>query len=105
MPLKAFSADGTSRMFDIIRAIYYAVDHGARVINMSFSASTTSPEIARAINYATDRGVICVASVGNLGQEMVVYPGGFRNVARRRLDQLGEPAGCAAPSATTATRS
>jgi subtilisin family serine protease len=80
MPLKAFAADGTSRTFDIVRAIYYAVDHGARVINMSFSASTTSPEIARAINYATDRGVICVASVGNLGREVVVYPGGFRNV-------------------------
>ena len=80
MPLKAFSADGTSRTFDIVRAIYYAVDHGARVINLSFSASMASNEIARAINYATDRGVICVASVGNLGSEVVVYPGGFRNV-------------------------
>ena len=80
MPLKAFSADGTSRTFDIVRAIYYAVDHGARVINLSFSAAGVSTEIARAINYATDRGVVCVASVGNLGQEVVVYPGGFRNV-------------------------
>ena len=80
MPLKAFHADGTSRAYDIVRAIYYAVDHGARVINMSFSATVSSPEIARAINYATDRGVICVASAGNLGQEVVVYPGGFRNV-------------------------
>ena len=80
MPLKAFHADGTSRAYDIVRAIYYAVDHGARVINMSFSATMASPEIARAINYATDRGVICVASAGNLGQEVVVYPGGFRNV-------------------------
>ena len=93
MPLKAFTADGTSRTFDIVRAIYYAVDHGARVINMSFSAAMPSPEIARAINYATDRGVICVASAGNLGREVVVYPGGFRNVLRRRLDELGEPAG------------
>jgi len=80
MPLKAFHADGTSTVFDVVRAIYYAVDHGARVINMSFSATTPSPEITRAIDYATGHGVICVASAGNLGQETVVYPGGLRNV-------------------------
>jgi subtilisin family serine protease len=80
MPLKAFSAMGTSRVFDIVRAIYYAVDHGARVINMSFSTASWSPEITHAINTATDRGVICVASAGNLGQEVLVYPGAQRNV-------------------------
>src|SRR4051794_4708872 len=80
MPLKAFSATGTSRVFDIVRAIHYAVDHGARVINMSFSTATWSPEITHAINTATDRGVICVASAGNLGQELLVYPGAQRNV-------------------------
>jgi len=35
MPLKAFKADGTSNVFDILRAVYYAVDHGAKVINTS----------------------------------------------------------------------
>jgi subtilisin family serine protease len=80
MPLKAFSADGTSNVFDVVRAIYFAVDHGARVINMSFSSAAVSPEITHAINYATERGVVCVASAGNLGQETVVYPGGLRNV-------------------------
>ena len=67
-------------MFDVVRAIHYAVDHGARVINMSFSATAASPEIAHAINVATSRGVICVASAGNLGQEVLVYPGALRNV-------------------------
>ncbi|HEY3157651.1 MAG TPA: Ig-like domain-containing protein [Vicinamibacterales bacterium] len=80
MPLKAFHADGTSTVFDVVRAIYYAVDHGARVINMSFSSTSPSTEITRAINYATSHGVICVASAGNLGQETVVYPGGLRTV-------------------------
>ena len=80
MALKAFQADGTSTVFDVVRAIYYAVDHGARVINMSFSATSPSPEITHAINYATSHGVISVASAGNLGEETVVYPGGLRNV-------------------------
>jgi len=80
MPLKAFSADGTSCVFDIVRAINYAVENGARIINMSFSATSASPEIVHAISEATSRGVIFVASAGNLGQEVLVYPGALRNV-------------------------
>ena len=80
MPLKAFNADGTSRVFDIVRAIYYAVEHGADVINMSFSTTTWSREITHAINFATSHGVVCVSSAGNLGQETVAYPAGLRNV-------------------------
>jgi subtilisin family serine protease len=80
MPLKAFRSDGTSSVFDIVRAIHYAIDHGARVINMSFSATAASPEIAHAINVATSSGIVCVASAGNLGEEVLVYPGALRNV-------------------------
>jgi len=80
MPLKAFKADGTASLFDIERAIYYAVDHGAKVINMSFSMATASAEITHAIDYASAHGVICLASAGNAGRSTVVFPGGYRNV-------------------------
>ncbi len=80
MPLKAFRADGSARVFDIVRAIRYAADNGARVINMSFSTVALSPEVTHAINYATDLGVICVSSAGNAGKEMLVYPAALRNV-------------------------
>src|SRR3989442_792291 len=80
MPLKAFEADGTAHLFDILRAIYYAVDHGAKVINMSFSTEQRSAEMKRAINYAVSRGVICVSSAGNNGARLRVYPAAFGNV-------------------------
>ena len=80
MPLKAFRADGSSRVFDIVRAIHYAVDNGAKVINMSFSTAELSPEITHAIDYATERGVICVSSAGNSGKQVLVYPAALRNV-------------------------
>jgi subtilisin family serine protease len=80
LPLKAFRADGTSSTFDIVRAIYYAVDHGAKVINMSFSLDRPSAELVRAINYADRSGVTCVSSTGNSGLETVVYPAGLQNV-------------------------
>jgi hypothetical protein len=80
MPLKAFKADGTATTFDIERAIYYAVEHGAKVINMSFSSVMTSTELVHAIDYATSHGVICLASAGNSGRSAVVFPAGYRNV-------------------------
>ncbi len=92
MPLKAFHADGTSRIFDIVRAIYFAVDHGARVINMSFSTLAWSPEVNHAINVATSQGVIVVSSAGNFGQEIVVYPAGQRNVVAVGSTNTAAPA-------------
>jgi len=76
MPLKAFRADGTSRIADIVNAIYYAVDHGAGVINMSFSLNNRSPEVTAALEYARSRNVLCVASAGNMGESVKLYPAG-----------------------------
>ena len=80
MPLKAFRADGSSNLFDILRAVYFAVDHGAKVINMSFSFAGPSEELMRAMNFASERGVVCVSSTGNLGKETLAFPASFQNV-------------------------
>jgi subtilisin family serine protease len=80
MPLKAFGNDGQGYTSDIIRSIHYAVHNGAKVINMSFSRPTSSPELKRAVEYATGRGVIAVASAGNDGRSAAVYPAAFGNV-------------------------
>ena len=80
MPLTVFGADGKGDLYDVVRAIYYAVDHGATVINMSFSLEQWSKELVRALNYASDHNVVCVASAGNGGQETMVFPSGFRGV-------------------------
>jgi subtilisin family serine protease len=77
MPLKAFRADGTSSISDVVRAIYYAVDNGATVINMSFSIRTPSAELSQAMQYATSHNVICIASGGNMGKQVKLYPAGF----------------------------
>ncbi len=80
MPLKSFNADGSGYDSDILRAIYYAVKNGAKVINMSFDYPTYSPELANAIKYANKNGVILVASAGNDGQQAAVYPGALPSV-------------------------
>ncbi len=77
LPLKAFLADGSSNTFDLLRAIYYAADNGARVINMSFNMKDPSAELARAIDYAAGKNAVLVASAGNDGNEILVYPAAF----------------------------
>jgi subtilisin family serine protease len=80
MPLKAFNADGSGTLSNILAAIYYAVQHHANVINMSFELASSSAELTNAINYANSHSVICVASSGNDGQEEVVFPAGLQHV-------------------------
>jgi subtilisin family serine protease len=80
MPLKSFNANGSGYDSDILRAIYYAVKNGAKVINMSFDYSSYSPELANAIKYANNNGVVSVASAGNDGQQVAVYPGALPSV-------------------------
>lgn len=80
LPLRAFSANGEGRTSDILRAIYYSVHRGAKVLNMSFSRPTKSKELEIAINEATSRGLIAVASVGNEGTSQLRYPAAYDNV-------------------------
>jgi subtilisin family serine protease len=80
MPLVAFSSDGTGYLSNVIRATYYAAQHGSKVISMSFSFNSPSNEMASAIHYANRQGIICVASAGNNGNDVVVYPAGISGV-------------------------
>jgi len=80
MPLKAFSADGSSDVASILRAIYYAVDHGANVINMSFEMPAPSPGVRAAVNYAQNHNVILVAAAGNDASTTAVWPAALSNV-------------------------
>src|SRR5437588_122592 len=77
LPLKTFKSDGTGVLSDIVRAVYYAVQKNANVINMSFDMQTNSPELKTALSYANQNNIICIASAGNDGQPappLNVYP-------------------------------
>lgn len=80
MPLKAFRADGSSNLSDIIRAIYYGADQGANVISMSFSTVQSSPGLQAAVQYALSKNVIMIASSGNDGLKTLVYPASYGGV-------------------------
>src|SRR5229473_4525479 len=74
LPLKAFQSNGTGNLSDILRAIYYAAQNNANVINMSFDVKTASQELTNALDYANKLNIICASSAGNDGAMETVYP-------------------------------
>ena len=74
LPLKAFSSDGTGYLSNIVAALYYAVQHKANVVNMSFDLTSSSPSLNQAVSYANKAGVVLVAAAGNEDTNAAVYP-------------------------------
>jgi len=59
--------DGDERDKDVANAIIYAVDNGARIINMSFGKghSPAKAAVDKAVKYAEENNVLLVNSAGN----------------------------------------
>lgn len=84
MPLKIFK-NGTTTDAVLCEAIYYAVNHSCKIINMSFGSPDFSQTMKDAIDYAVSQGVIVVAAVGNDAQaaenpNYLSYPASLDNV-------------------------
>lgn len=73
LPVKVLDAGGSGDTDQIALGIKYAVDAGAKVINMSLGGSE-SRTMGYMLKYAYDRGVIVVAATGNDGQSRLSYP-------------------------------
>lgn len=67
MPLQALSDDGPGYTSDVAAAIYYAVDNGADVVNLSLGGAEFDPSLKAATDYAYVNNVIVVAASGNCG--------------------------------------
>lgn len=80
MGLKFLSAGGTGATSAAIQAIYYAVNNGAKVINMSWGGPSYSQALHDALAYAYQNGVILVAAAGNSANDNdlgPMYPANF----------------------------
>ena len=65
MPIRVMNADGKGSTFAVAQGVHYAVTHGARVITMSFTATTASSALSDALDEAEAAGVVVVAAAGN----------------------------------------
>ncbi len=75
MPIRVLGADGSGTSVDVAAGIYWAVDNGAHIINMSLGSAANSTAIAMACEYAADNNVLVIAASGNDGaRDAVSYP-------------------------------
>ena len=78
MNVKVADDAGRCQESVVARGIIWAVDHGAKVINISLSMKA-SPELAEAVDYAWSKGAILIAAAGNKGGVEPSYPAYYVN--------------------------
>ena len=107
LPLRVIGNDGIAFNTTTARAIDYAVDHGAAVVNASIYGPTISEPLRRSIRRARAAGVLVVAAAGNEGDDTPQYPAAFPETisvgastyagARASFSSYGSWVGFAAP--------
>lgn len=79
LPVKVLDASGSGTNEGIALGIKYAVDQGAKIINLSLGGSY-SRTLEAALKYAYDKNVAVIAASGNDGAQAISYPGSSRYV-------------------------
>jgi serine protease len=79
MPVRVLNDEGEGDASVIAEGVRFAVNHGAKVINLSLEFSSNVgaadiPELTDALRYAYRRGVVVVAAAGNEGSAQIPYP-------------------------------
>ena len=72
MPLRA--GEFSYKASDVTEALYYAVDNGAKIVNMSFGGPVPFEGMLEAIEYATSRNVLLISSAGNDATDVYNFP-------------------------------
>ena len=65
MPIKVLSYTRSGFGSDVAAGIVWAVEHGAKVINLSLGVYGGSKPVERAVRYAIAKGAVVVAAMGN----------------------------------------
>lgn len=78
MPLRTFGTDGKGTSFNIARAIRFAHDNGATIINMSFGLIEQDKTIQDALAFASGSSYM-VAAAGNDNLDFLQFPGVVTN--------------------------
>lgn len=90
LPIAVLSGDGVGNSFMVAEGVYYAIDHGARVINLSLSSPVDSLAVRDAIDEALALGIVVVASVGNSQSTVASFPAADSGVLAVASTDLGD---------------
>jgi thermitase len=68
LPLRALTPNGGGDLSNVIKAIDYAIDRGALIINLSLGSNVSDLALSSELTYAKSKGVYVIASAGNNGK-------------------------------------
>ena len=74
MAVKVLDSTRSGNSSLLARGIRYAVDQGARILNVSINGDATSSDLTVALRYASDKGATIVASAGNNSRNLDQTP-------------------------------
>jgi thermitase len=74
VPVKVLDSNKTGSYSAITNGIIWAVDHGARALNLSLSGTSASQTLCDAVTTAISRGAVVVAASGNDASSAAHYP-------------------------------
>jgi subtilisin family serine protease len=80
MPLVVMGSNGFTSGEYISKAIYYAVDNGADIINISMGSRLENEIVKDAINFAYENNVIVIAAAGDYQEDKIIYPARYDSV-------------------------
>lgn len=69
LPIKVLNSDGHGDGFLFAAGVYYAIDQGADVINMSLGSTYNAKAVEEAIAEAVSKGIVVVGAAGNMAWE------------------------------------
>lgn len=69
LPVKVLNSDGHGDGFLFAAGVYYAIDQGADVINMSLGSTYNAKAVEEAIAEAVSKGIVVVGAAGNMDRE------------------------------------
>ena len=80
MAVKVLNESNSGKWSGVTQGVLFAVDNGAKVINLSLGSLSPSPTMESALAYARSRGVLVVAAAGNNGTDVPYYPASYEGV-------------------------
>jgi hypothetical protein len=80
LPIDVFGGEMGASDYTIAQGILYAIEKGAKVINMSLGGYFSSPILEEAVKQAIDAGITVVAAAGNEATDMYAIPASYEGV-------------------------